>query len=91
MSLVRRPLFTLLVVGGVSEVLYLYLSRFEAINGRPVWTFLAVSGALFGAYAIAAVVTSKDEVSGGRLLLLVISFGLLFRLTESYRESRRAN
>ena len=77
----RRPLFTLLVVGGVSEVLYLYLSRFEATNGRPVWTFLAVSGALFGAYAIAAVVTSKDEVSGRRLLLLVIFFGLLFRVT----------
>ncbi len=77
----RRPLFTLLVVGGVSEVLYLYLSRFQATNGRPVWTFLAVSGALFGAYAIAAAVASKDQRSGRRLLFLVISFGLLFRIT----------
>ena len=81
LSLVRRPLFILLVVGGVSEVLYLYLSRFQATNGRPVLTFLAVSGALFGAYAIAAAVASKDQRSGRCLLFLVISFGLLFRVT----------
>ncbi len=78
----RRPLLTLLVVGGISEGFYLYLSRFQANNGPPLWTFLAVSAALFGAYAIGSVVGAKEQ--GQRqpffswLSLSDFSFALLF-------------
>ena len=81
MSLVRRPLLTLLVVGGISEGFYLYLSHFQANNGPPLWTFLAVSAALFGAYAIGSVVAAKEQGQRQRLLFVVVSFGLLFRIT----------
>ena len=80
-GLALRPLLTLLVGGGISEGLYIYLSRFQATNGRPVWTFLIVSASLFGAYVIGAVAAARDQGQGRRLLFLVISFGLLFRIT----------
>ena len=75
------PLITLLVAGCVSEGLYLYLSRFQATNGLPVWIFLAVSAALFCVYAVAAVAAFKEQPQRRYLLFLAICFGLLFRLT----------
>ncbi len=71
----------LLVALIASEMLYLALLRFKAVNGaRPVLTFLGILAALFAIYGLAALVISR--LNEQRSVFFVIAAGaVLFRLT----------
>ncbi len=66
----------------LSEGIYLSLLKFDATNGlRPVLTFLGILGALFALYGAAYLVTCKAGGSERRMLLIIATGAVLFRLT----------
>jgi hypothetical protein len=76
-------LASLVVLLVLSEVIYLALLRFDAVNGaRPVLIFLVLMGALFALYTGAYRVVRGMRGDQSRARLLVVAAGaVLFRLT----------
>ena len=66
----------------LSEGIYLSLLKFDATNGlRPVLTFLVILGVLFALYGAAYLITRKAGGSERRMLLIIATGAVLFRLT----------
>ena len=66
----------------LSETFYFALLRLDAVNGvRPVLTFLALMGTLFGLYAAAYWLVRGERRARRSTLLLIAGGAVLFRLT----------
>ncbi|MFQ5739766.1 MAG: hypothetical protein ACE5JX_12205 [Acidobacteriota bacterium] len=77
-----HPLILLLTAAGLSEILYLRLVYFPAVNGPAVLRFLLLFLALFLLYGLSAWALSTQGLKNPRRKVwLIAAFGLLFRLT----------
>lgn len=77
-----RPAWRLGALLVLSESVYLFLSRFDAVNGvRPVLIFMAAMGLLFLLYWLAWLVVRDPATSDGGTLGLIAAGAVLFRLT----------
>ena len=83
-----RSVFEWLPLGGLagllilSEVVYLALLQLDAVNGwRPVLTFWIEMAALFGFYALAAVLVNRHQNIKKQAVWLIVFGAVLFRLT----------
>lgn len=66
----------------LSEVVYLALLQLDAVNGwRPVLIFWAEMAALFGFYALAAVLVNRYRNIKKQAVWLIVFGAVLFRLT----------
>lgn len=78
----RNILLGLVTLTAVSEVLYLRLVRFNAIDGlRPVATFVGLMLALFTMYGIAFLLLRKIRTRMKSGLMIVVLGAAVFRIT----------